>query len=1113
MKKSLLIFSLLILFFDNSYSQNYSWITPNKTYLKMYLAEEGMYRINKTDFTNAGINVSTIDPRTVKVYSKGNQIPVYFNGEQDGTFDVTDYFDFYGMRNYGGITTTYDHNNIPAYVTNEFYNQYSDTNVYWVDWGGANGLRYAVSNYSTISSFSNQYFNDLVHFEKDYFYSQGEAINSSDLRFLSTEKFRGEGWYWSTLYDNQTLSDTFSTPNLYTTPQTASFKVFAYPTNRNTSILNEHTLQITVNGNLITTLYSNDMNKIDTTVTFSSSLLSNSTVNNVSVKYVPAAGYSGSMYIDMFEVQYPRIFKLNSVKLSASLGGADTTSKLFRVRNYNSGSPINIYDVNNFIRINSFSSALDTLKFTAKSNGSFEVMNSDITKKPIRIKQKTVPDLLSTSNGADYLIIYHKALLSQAEQLRAYRQTHDSFRSFKAEIEDIYDIFNYGLEDPLAVRNFTNYIYNNWQLPKLNYICLMGRASLDPKKINSSSAYYQNMVPTYGNPPSDGYFANFNIGTFCYYDQIAIGRLPAYSSSEAQSMVDKIIAYESQSPDSWSKRFIFITGGGTISEQMAHQSKSNFEVNSYILPSNISGDPTKIYRSDVSGVPTFNLKDSIVNSINRGCLYVNFRGHAGSHDWEVAMDDPNTLSNGNKLPLVLSLTCFTGENSKPDYRGFGEKFIYLPNKGAIGFVGTTGWSYSQYGNDFGTHILQTMKTDSARRIGNLTKYAQTKMSQDSLSFSIRHTLNCYSLIGDPAVKLNFPIRPELSITNSDYTLSNNFPNVGDKVTLTVFPKNFGTTCDSAKIRMQLKKDNQNYYFKDTIVRYLAFETSVNYNINIDSIGLYTATITLDYNNWIPLENKSNNVISINIPVKNTAFVPLKPVNNSVVNTDSVEFSALNPRLNSLTNSIKVILQMDTSSAFSSPLLKTFVKTGTSGVATKFKTSVPLLVNNKLYFWRTNCIINNDSSGWSSLQNFVYNNTITSSAVKSAIKSSDEIQSGSNITVLKNNPKQYSQSDFSNTIYKTNGIELSDYTANLYIRSYGSNAEESSYFSVDNKNLYIDGGLNTGLNILKVNKVNGNILTFKNLRMNTGTSCDSLVNFLNTFVQIFNNIFNNLWLFT
>ena len=68
----------------------------------MYVTSDGMYRIDKNDFVNAGITVTTIDPRTVKLYFKGSQIPIYFFGEENGVFDDNDYFDFYGMRNYGG---------------------------------------------------------------------------------------------------------------------------------------------------------------------------------------------------------------------------------------------------------------------------------------------------------------------------------------------------------------------------------------------------------------------------------------------------------------------------------------------------------------------------------------------------------------------------------------------------------------------------------------------------------------------------------------------------------------------------------------------------------------------------------------------------------------------------------------------------------------------------------------------------------------------------------------------------------------------------------------------------------------------------------------------------
>lgn len=1096
MKKFLILSAIFLYLFNDSFSQNYSWITPNKTYLKMYVSDDGIYRINKNDFTSAGINTNTIDPRTIKVYNKGLQIPVFFNGQQDGTFDVNDYFDFYGSRNYGGITKSYEAVNTVAYSTNEYFNQYTDTNIYWAEWGGINGIR--MSSYVASDNSPDLYFNDVLHFEKDKYYTQGEYLNANDLRFLTTEKFRGEGWYWSTVGNNQTISDTFSVPLLSTIPQTATIRVFAYPTNKDASIFNEHTLQINVNGNLITTLYSNDMNKFDTTVSFSSSLLSNSTVNTVSIKYVSVSPYVGSVHFDLFEVQYPKLFKFGNDKLSAKLSGTDTTSKQFRISAYNSSNPVSIYDVNNNIVISSYTSNLDTLKFTGKNNSKLEIVNNLITKKPFRIKQKQVPDLVSSSNGADYLIVYHNLFSSQAEQLRAYRQSHDNFRSFKAEIEDIYDIFNYGLEDPAAVRNFVAHIYGNWQLPKLGYICLMGRASLDPKKNMSTSVYYQNLIPTYGYPPSDGYFANVNIGTFCYYNQIAIGRLPAYYASEAQTMVDKIIAYENEPPAEWYKDFVYITGGGTLSEQGQHQNWSNFEIDTYIKPPSVSADPHKIYRNDTSGGTTFNMKDSVKNDISRGSMFVNYRGHAGSHDWEVAMSDPNTLTNGNKLPLVMSLTCFTGENSKSDFRGFGEKFVYLNNKGAIGFVSTTGWSYSTFGNNFGTYIIDNFKRDTVRRQGNLVKFASTKMSQDSLSFSIRHTLNCYTLLGDPAVTLRLPIRPDFSITSSDYALSNNFPNVGEDVAVKIFPKNYGLNADSCKIRFQLKKNNHNYSFKDSTIKMFGLLDSLIYSFKIDSLGIYDLDVTLDFGNWYPLENKSNNTVTINIPVKNTSFVPLRPVANSVISSDSVEFVALNPRVKSAGNTIKVLLQLDTTKNFNSSVLKSFGNNNVSGVSTKFKTSIQNPVNNKLYYWRTNAVINNDSTGWSAVQIFVYNNTFLSSGFNIKKTETDE-PVNANTTFYKLNGNQYSSSDFNNTVHKANGIELADYSGSLYIRSYGSNAEESSYFTVGNKNIFIDGGTNTGLNLLKVKKLSGSILQFKNLKMTTNApSSDSLISFLNTF---------------
>ena len=76
MKKLLILSAIFLSSFNNSFSQNHDWITPNKIYLKMYVSDDGIYRIDKNDFTAAGINTNTIDPRTLKVYNKGLQIPI-----------------------------------------------------------------------------------------------------------------------------------------------------------------------------------------------------------------------------------------------------------------------------------------------------------------------------------------------------------------------------------------------------------------------------------------------------------------------------------------------------------------------------------------------------------------------------------------------------------------------------------------------------------------------------------------------------------------------------------------------------------------------------------------------------------------------------------------------------------------------------------------------------------------------------------------------------------------------------------------------------------------------------------------------------------------------------
>ncbi len=1079
------------LMLSDSLAQDFSWITPNKDYFKLFVVEDAMYRISRSDFSNAGINTSLIDPRTLKVYNKGVQMPVFVQGESDGVFDATDYVDFYGTRNYGGPTIYYTVDNTPYYQKDEYNNMYSDTNVYWIGWDGDNGLRISPFEYTASVNYGSATFLERFHFEKDRVYSQGEKDGSTDYRFFNNELFQGEGWYWSSMYTNLMIQDTFSTPQLPVDPVNCSLNFFAYPQDVNHSVVNEHRIILYINSTLIYDQSRDDFTRFNSTVTFSSSLLNTGSVNYIKVLY-QATGYDGHVLLDYVDIKVPRIFAFRAQQLSATLTGSDTTSKIFRVSGFNSANVPFIYDVKNNLKITTYSFSSDTLIFTAKANAKLEVFNRNVSKKPFRMSVKQVPDLVSSSNEADYIVVYNQMFQSQAQQLASHRASKDGFRVKTADMRDIYDIFNYGIESPLAVRMFGRHAYNNWQTPRFRYLCLLGRGSLDPKKNSLSTVYEKNLVPVYGMPTTDSYFANYNIGGFAYLDQVAVGRLPAYTVAEAQNMVSNIISYESKSPDAWMKNHLFVVGGGTASDQSFNQSLITPFINNYVIPPSLSGNPRKAYRVDTSTAVTYNYKDSVRREINNGDAIVSFQGHAGNQNWEDAMHEPSTLDNYGKLPFIMSMTCYTGKTADNTARIFGEKFVTMNNKGAVGFVGSTGWGFAYSGNQLQNHMYYSIARDTVRRSGDIVKYAKSKIAFDSSSSVTRHTINCYGLMGDPAVKLSIPKQPEFHFSADGYRLSEKFPSLNDYVTLTVFPQNFGLHSDSCKIGFTLSADNSTIKQFDTVLYSFKFSDSVRFTFRIDSLKNYSVSVLIDKDNLVPGEDESDNILNIDIPLKNNSFVQLRPVEYEVLSSDTADFTGLNPVTDN--PDVKILLQIDTSALFNSGKLKTFAMTNPAGHKTTFRSALPTYDSNRVMFWRTNSIIEGDTAGWTNARSFSFRPSEFSGATSKA----NRLMSTAIVELKRFGKSQFAAEDIYNSTLTDTGIGLTRYPLNLYVRSMGSSGAEISQFSVNDKAINIDGGRSPGLSLLKVRKVNGSIIEYRNFRLLSSSSIDSVNNFLDSF---------------
>ena len=111
-----------------------NWIDYSKQYVKLAIPSDGIYKIGYNDLVNYGLNPSSIDPTTIKIFCKGKELPLYLNSEQPGYFSQNDYIEFWAKKNYGSskyrqiVPIGIDYLN--------YMNRYTDTTFVWLTWGG-----------------------------------------------------------------------------------------------------------------------------------------------------------------------------------------------------------------------------------------------------------------------------------------------------------------------------------------------------------------------------------------------------------------------------------------------------------------------------------------------------------------------------------------------------------------------------------------------------------------------------------------------------------------------------------------------------------------------------------------------------------------------------------------------------------------------------------------------------------------------------------------------------------------------------------------------------------------------------------------------------------------
>ncbi|RMF94798.1 MAG: hypothetical protein D6734_06880 [Candidatus Schekmanbacteria bacterium] len=722
-----------------------------KKTLKITTTDEGIYKITYKDIKKAGFKPTKIKTSTLKLFNKGSECAISILGKKKKYLKKSNSIVFYAEKN---------------------QNEYSDENVYWLLWGGAKGKRIASYNGKAVNDISSSpiFFNETLHFEK----------NNKWVQTVPREEGK-DHWMWgdyilASSQGNGTKSVDFDLEGLYHAgSQVVTATVALLGVTTDSSITTDHHTKLYLNGNLIDEFLWDGENEKIITTTFDAGFLS-AISNTLSVEEISDQGAKyDAVHLNWFDLSINKKFTAidNTIKFSFSKTGKHK----FNIDGFDKKSVFlfDITDPRNPVKIkaNKVKNSDGTYSFSFADTVSSDKTYFENAKKGFRKPSTILSDrnsnLKSTPKGADYIIITHKKFKKSSKALADYRKKEGMIVKI-VDVQDIYDEFSYGLFDPQAIRDFLKFAYENW-VPKPFYVLIIGDANFDYKDFEKSGT--KNYVPTklvytstFGPTPSDNWFVSVDGDD--ELPDMAIGRIPAKTQEEIDNAIAKIIAYEtSPASGNWNQNVIFVAD--KYDSSAGNFTETSNQIAS-LLP--ITYTISKVYLDDYTNsnnkVDIETAQSDLIDEINKGAIMCNFVGHGSLEEWAAVRESESasgkngtlfsvktilSLSNSDKLPLILTLDCFNGFFASPDTECLAEEMITVKDNGAVSFIAPSGAGYNWESEIFGKEFVELLFDGNGEKVAGVIFNEAKKNSYGKISVD---NINDILLFGDPATKLNLP---------------------------------------------------------------------------------------------------------------------------------------------------------------------------------------------------------------------------------------------------------------------------------------------------------------------------------------------------------------------
>ncbi len=385
---------------------------------------------------------------------------------------------------------------------------------------------------------------------------------------------------------------------------------------------------------------------------------------------------------------------------------------------------------------------------------------------------------------ANYIIISTEELRAGAKAYADYRASAPGggFKPLVAEIQDIYNQFNYGEPSPVAIRKFMAYMLSDGV--KDDYLFLIGKSITQNERMIRE---LPGEVPTIGFPGSDALLVAGMAGAPVNLPAIPVGRLSAVTNRNITDYLQKVKNYEdSQSGElGWRKKILHLSGGKTTSEIV--QLREVLRALQPMVEKGIMGGTVKSY---VKQQPTIEVENvDLTKDINEGVGMITFFGHGST-----IITDPNIghvrdaergYHNLNKYPVMYFNGCGVGNifcnrfNPAPanpksaDRITLSLDWLVAPDRGAIAVIASSFESFVSPGITYLHSLYHHMFENPATAglpIGKIQLMtANSILSKNNDKYNVAYVHQSV-LQGDPALRLltaagpDYAVDPDESIT-------------------------------------------------------------------------------------------------------------------------------------------------------------------------------------------------------------------------------------------------------------------------------------------------------------------------------------------------------------